>query len=230
MTKRTYNQFCPLSYALDIIGERWTLLIARELLFGPRRYTDLLNGLPGIGTNLLASRLKSLEERGVIHQRTLPPPAASKVYELTAYGDGLRPVLGALAEWGMNQLTFPLPEEDYLGIVPTMGALRTFFDPTLAQGIMLTVEIRAEDTTLALTIKDGALDVREGDATLPDVIVALTRKDLLNLLSESLTPEDAIQSERLTIVEGDVADFARLIPLFHSHESASYTKTVSSSI
>ena len=86
MSKRSYNQYCAVARALDIVGERWTLLIVRELLTGPKRFKDLLEGLPGIGTNLLTGRLKDLEGYGVVHRVTLPPPAASKVYELTELG------------------------------------------------------------------------------------------------------------------------------------------------
>jgi DNA-binding HxlR family transcriptional regulator len=91
MSDRTYNQYCGLAYALDRVGERWTILIIRELIAGPRRYKDLLDGLPGISTNLLAARLKSLEHDGLLQRRVLPPPAGSTVYELTPLGQGWKP-------------------------------------------------------------------------------------------------------------------------------------------
>ena len=94
MAKR-YDQYCPMAHALSLVGERWALLVVRELLKGPRRYTDLAAGLPGIGTNVLATRLRELEEAGVVQRRKLPPPAASTVYELTEYGAGLEEVLHA---------------------------------------------------------------------------------------------------------------------------------------
>jgi DNA-binding HxlR family transcriptional regulator len=100
MSDRTYNQYCGLAYALDRVGERWTILIIRELIAGPRRYKDLVDGLPGISTNLLASRLKSLEQDGVIQRRVLPPPAGSTVYELTPLGQGLELALLELGKWG----------------------------------------------------------------------------------------------------------------------------------
>ena len=86
MTNRSYNQYCPLAYALDLVGDRWTLLIIRELLAGPRRFKNLLDGLSGISTNLLSERLRSLEQQGILHRRVLPPPAGSSVYELTVLG------------------------------------------------------------------------------------------------------------------------------------------------
>src|SRR5687767_3855998 len=109
MSKR-YDQYCPMAHALSLVGERWSLLIVRELLRGPKRYTDLAAGLPGIGTNILAARLKDLEEAGVVEKRKLPPPAASTVYELTEYGAGLQEPLYALARWGARSLRQPGPK------------------------------------------------------------------------------------------------------------------------
>ena len=97
---RKFDQYCPVAHALSLVGERWSLLIVRELLHGPKRYTDLTHGLPGIGTNILAARLRDLEESGVVRKRTLPPPAASTVYELTDYGRALEGPLLALGRWG----------------------------------------------------------------------------------------------------------------------------------
>ncbi|NJM05348.1 helix-turn-helix transcriptional regulator [Candidatus Gracilibacteria bacterium] len=100
MPQRSYNQYCPIANALDLIGERWSLLIVRDLLLGPKRFSDLRNALPGIGTNILTDRLKGLEEAGIIARRVLPPPAASTVYELTPYGQLLDGPVQALAQWG----------------------------------------------------------------------------------------------------------------------------------
>src|SRR5215218_3737751 len=103
MTKQ-FKQYCPLAHALGLVGERWALLVVRELLFGPRRYTDLLEGLPGIGTNVLAARLRELEAGGIVERRRLPPPAPATVYEVTDRGRALRPVLDELARWGLADL------------------------------------------------------------------------------------------------------------------------------
>jgi DNA-binding HxlR family transcriptional regulator len=102
-----YDQYCPIAHALELVGDRWALLVVRELLHGPKRYTDLAEHLPGIGTNVLASRLRELEAGGIVTKRTLPPPAASRVYELTEYGRGLQPVLRELALWGARSLGPP---------------------------------------------------------------------------------------------------------------------------
>src|SRR5919112_1963015 len=107
MTGRSYDQFCGLASSLDLVGERWTLLIVRELMSGPKRYTDLTDGLPGIGTSLLARRLAKLESNGVIERRLLPPPAASTVYELAPAGRELAAALAPLITWGLRHA---LPE------------------------------------------------------------------------------------------------------------------------
>src|SRR5664279_1887637 len=104
---KRYGQLCPLARALDVVGERWSLLVVRELALGPRRYSDLLNGLPGVPSNLLATRLRDLQDAGVIIKRTLPPPTVVTVYELTEAGHALRPVLGALREWGRRYGSAP---------------------------------------------------------------------------------------------------------------------------
>jgi DNA-binding HxlR family transcriptional regulator len=107
-----YDQYCPMAHALDLVGERWALLVVRELMPGPKRYTDLAEHLPGIGTNILASRLRDLEAGGIVEKRKLPPPAASRVYQLTPYGEELRPVLRELALWGARSLGPPTGEEE----------------------------------------------------------------------------------------------------------------------
>jgi DNA-binding HxlR family transcriptional regulator len=111
MAKR-YEQYCPMAHALDLVGDRWALLVIRELMQGPKRYTDLVDRLPGIGTNILATRLRDLEGNGVVARRVLPPPAASKVYELTEYGRGLRPAMRELAQWGARSLGPPTEEDE----------------------------------------------------------------------------------------------------------------------
>ena len=111
MAKR-YDQYCPVAHALDVVGDRWALLVVRELMQGPKRYTDLADGLPGIGTNILAARLRDLEADGVVGRKILPRPAASRVYELTEYGLQLKPVIRELALWGARSLGPPTHEDE----------------------------------------------------------------------------------------------------------------------
>ena len=131
LSKRSYHQYCSIAHALDIVGERWTLLIIRELLIGPKRFTDILNNLPGIGTNLITSRLKDLEGEGVIGRRWLPPPAGSTVYELTEQVRGLETVLIELGKWASLRHALPDPGDHFR---PGWSVLtRTFaFGPALA--------------------------------------------------------------------------------------------------
>ena len=110
--RKHYEQYCPIARALDLVGDRWALLVVRELMHGAKRYTDLLEHLPGIGTNILAARLRELEAAGVVGKRRLPPPAAARVYELTDYGRGLRPALRELALWGARSLGPPTTEDE----------------------------------------------------------------------------------------------------------------------
>jgi DNA-binding HxlR family transcriptional regulator len=162
--KRGYDQYCPVAHALVLVGERWALLIVRELMHGPKRYTDLAEHLPGIGTNILASRLRDLEACGVVAKRTLPPPAASRVYELTDYGRGLRPVMRELALWGARSLGPPTAEDDlYEGWLA--NAVDTMLAPFAPAGRF---EFRVGEEIAALV--DG--EAKAGPVDDPDVVVS----------------------------------------------------------
>ena len=162
MTKR-YDEYCPVAHALGLVGERWALLVVLELMRGPKRYTDLAENLRGIGTNILASRLRDLEAAGVVTKRTLPPPAASKVYELTDYGRELRPVIRELALWGARTLGPPTHEDD---LFP--GWLANALDTVLAPRAPLgRFEFRVGEEVSSLV--DG--EVLDGPVENPDVVV-----------------------------------------------------------
>jgi DNA-binding HxlR family transcriptional regulator len=158
-----YDQYCPVAHALDLVGERWALLVVRELMPGPKRYTDLAEHLPGIGTNILASRLRDLEAAGVVEKRTLPPPAASRVYQLTDYGHALRPVLRELALWGARSLG-PPTADDVLYPGWLENALGTVLAPFAPPG-RFEFRIGAE----VASIVDG--EARSGPVEEPDVVV-----------------------------------------------------------
>jgi DNA-binding HxlR family transcriptional regulator len=162
MSKR-YDQYCPVAHALELVGERWSLLVVRELMHGPKRYTDLAEHLPGIGTNILASRLRDLEACGVVTKRTLPPPAASRVYELTDYGRGLRTVMRELALWGARSLGPPTADDDlYEGWLA--NAVDTMLAPFAPPGRF---EFRVGDEIASLV--DG--EARSGPVEQPEVVV-----------------------------------------------------------
>jgi DNA-binding HxlR family transcriptional regulator len=160
---KRYDQYCPIAHALDLVGERWALLVVRELLFGPQRYTDLAAKLPGIGTNILAGRLKDLETCGIVAKRRLPPPAASQVYELTPYGMALKPVIRELAVWGIRSLGPPQLEGE-LAPAWLEHALDTVFAPVAPAG---SFEFRVGSEIASL--RDG--EVQPGSTEQPDVVV-----------------------------------------------------------
>ncbi len=175
MAKR-YDQYCAIAHALELVGERWSLLIVRELLTGPKRYTDLSGSLPRIGTNVLAARLKDLEAGGILTKRRLPPPTPAQVYELTPYGESLRPVMRELALWGIRSLGAPEDDDEF---APgwLQGALDTVFAPMAPDG---SFEFRVGDEVASLV--DGA--ARVGAAEQPDVVVESDRKSFYYLFVE----------------------------------------------
>jgi DNA-binding HxlR family transcriptional regulator len=162
MHKR-YDLYCPVAHALGLVGERWALLVVLELMHGPKRYTDLADQLPGIGTNILASRLRDLEQHGIVTKRTLPPPAPARVYELTEYGRGLKPAIRELALWGARSLGPPTDRDD---LFPgwLANALDTVLAPLAPPGRF---EFRVGDEVASLV--DG--DARTGPVDDPDVVV-----------------------------------------------------------
>jgi DNA-binding HxlR family transcriptional regulator len=175
MAKR-YDQYCAIAHALELVGERWSLLIVRELLTGPKRYTDLAGSLPRIGTNVLAARLKELEAGGILTKRRLPPPTPAQVYELTPYGESLRPVMRELALWGIRSLGAPEDDDEF---APgwLQGALDTVFAPMAPDG---SFEFRIGDEVAALV--DGA--ARVGGVEQADVVVESDRKSFYYLFVE----------------------------------------------
>ena len=160
---KRYDYYCPVAHALDLVGERWALLVVRELMHGPKRYTDLAEHLPGIGTNVLASRLRDLEACGIVAKRRLPPPAASRVYELTEYGRELRTVMRELALWGARSLGPPTAADElFPGWLE--NALDTVLAPVAPPGRF---EFRVGDEIAALV--DG--EAQPGSIEEPDVVV-----------------------------------------------------------
>jgi DNA-binding HxlR family transcriptional regulator len=158
-----YDHYCPVAHALDLVGDRWALLVVRELMPGPKRYTDLVEHLPRIGTNILASRLRDLEAGGVVEKRTLPPPAASRVYQLTDYGRELRSVLRELALWGSRSLGPPTADDElFPGWLE--NALGTLLAPLAPPGRF---EFRVGEEVASIV--DG--EARSGPVEEPDVIV-----------------------------------------------------------
>ena len=216
MAKR-YDQFCPIAHALELVGERWSLLVVRELLHGPQRYTDLAASLPGIGTNILASRLKDLEGCGLIAKRRLPPPAASQVYELTDRGHELAPVLDALGTWGSR---LPLPGPDAtMSFDAHILSFRTLFRPDLAEGFSTRVELRLGERSFRATVADGKLELVEGTMEAPDAVITSDHGTALAVAHGRASLAEAEATGALEI-SGDRDAAVRFLGLFPLPEPA----------
>lgn len=210
MSTRSYQQFCGLAYALDVVGERWTLLIVRELMPGPRRFTDLLEGLPGISTNLLSSRLKSLEEKGLLCRRELPPPAGSAVYELTALGKRLEPALLELGKWGGQLVPASLEEDTLLRLGSYALTPKTFFRKDLAQGVDEVYELAVDGERVQIHVKNGEMTVQQGQAAEANMVLHTDVLTYLGLLRGQIGVEEAT-AKGLIRVEGDATALARFL-------------------
>jgi DNA-binding HxlR family transcriptional regulator len=207
--KRGYEQWCAVAKALDVLGGRWTLLLVRELLGGPRRFRDLADALPGIGTNLLSDRLRLLGDEGVVEKRKLPPPAGSSVYVLTQRGNELGSVIDALAQWGTARLGGS-PSRAGFRVYWLLLAAKTTFDPEHAGDLQLTVEVRASDEDLAhYQLTDGRLNVFQGPASDADVVVTGSPADLIELFQGRLAAKAAIANG--LELEGDFDSLERLL-------------------
>jgi DNA-binding HxlR family transcriptional regulator len=198
MAKRAYGQFCGLARALEMVGERWALLIVRDLLVGPRRYTDLRQGLPRIPTNILSARLKELEAAGIVGRRVLPRPSGAVVYELTEYGQELDDVVLRLGRWGARTLGEPAAGEGVTADSMVM-AMRSTFRPEAANGLRATFELRLGPTTIHVRIDRGRLEAGEGPLPSADLVIE-TGPMLKALMAGEITPAAAVAagSVRLT--------------------------------
>jgi DNA-binding HxlR family transcriptional regulator len=194
MTKRTYQQYCPLALALETVGERWSLLIVRELLGGPKRYTDLREGLGAVSPTLLAARLGELEEAGVVEKQDLPPPAARTVYALTEEGRGLAPVLAGLTRWGMRRLPEPGGLRQPRPVMTARTALLAYARPFPAADGETTYEVRVDDQPFTFVFAGGAIELRDGPPLArPDLRATATAADLIRLRQGTLSPRKAIR-------------------------------------
>jgi DNA-binding HxlR family transcriptional regulator len=206
---RTYRQHCSLAHALDLVGDRWTLLITRELLGGPRRYVDLASGLVSAPSNLLSDRLRQMEDRGLVGRRALDPPAQSVVvYELTDLGAGLAEPLAALSRWGMQ--TMPPREDRPFQSHWLVVALHARFDASAAHGVTEAYEFRIDgDDTVHFAVTDGEGVAGVGPAPFePAVVVTADPDTFLELSAGAIPPLEAIG--RGAVLEGDDAAFERM--------------------
>jgi DNA-binding HxlR family transcriptional regulator len=200
MTRRNYGQSCSVAGALDRIGERWSLLIVRELLLGPLRFSDLARGVGGAPTDVLTKRLRDLEADGIVRRRQLEPPASATVYELTGLGRGLETPLLELGRWGLNFFSI----EDVPGIESSWlpNSLRVILRPPA--DVEMTVQLRSEGHSFRLSIADGAIVAERGEADDPDLVLTGAPRAILAALIAGEAGEAELQ------VDGDRGDLGEL--------------------
>lgn len=211
---RSYGDPCGIARALDVIGERWAILVVRELLLGPKRFTDLRAGLPRLGPDVLSQRLRELEQAGVVERDQLPPPAGSRVYRLTGWGRELEPVVLGLGRWG-SSAPFPAGDE-VLGVDALMLALKTLYDWDGARAGGLigdTYEVRLAGQPFAVRLTDGQLDVSHGAALEPIATIEADPATLQAVLWHDRRLDDALSTGELAI-GGDRSAAERLLGLF----------------
>jgi DNA-binding HxlR family transcriptional regulator len=211
MKARAYGQFCGLARALEIVGERWAVLIVRDLLVGPKRFTDLHRGLPKIPTNILAARLKEFEGAGVVRRRVLPRPASSVIYELTEYGAELEDVVIRLGRWGAKLLDMPRPEE-IVTVDSLVMAMRSTFHPEAARGLHAGYELRVGDIVLHARVDDGKLKAAAGPLQAPDLVIE-AGPAIKDLMSGTIGPAEAIENGSVHL-KGDAALLTRFAEIF----------------
>ncbi len=203
---RSYGQYCSVAKALDTIGDRWTLLIVRELLAqGPSRYTDLRNGLPGIATNLLAERLRELEQAGIVVRDDAPPPVATALFSLTPRGKQLKAVIDELGRWGMPLMAETTPEEEYRSRWLSMPVEQFLVDRS---EVPTTIEVRAGEQPMLIEAREGSVSTRPGTSEHPDAVLSGPPQLVLGLISGALEHDDAL--ERGLGFEGAPDALARL--------------------
>lgn len=207
-TLRSYGDACGVAHGLDLVGERWALLVVRELLFGARRFTDLRVGLPGTSANVLAQRLRELEQGGVVRRRKLAPPAASWVYELTDWGRELEPIVLSLGCWAVRS---PLLDADgTLSAVSAILTLRTFFTPGLCDPWTATYEVRFDEEQFVAHVDGDRINVTRGVATDPDATIESDPRTFVDVVSGIMDIDAAVDAGRLTVT-GDLGAVTRLV-------------------
>jgi DNA-binding HxlR family transcriptional regulator/putative sterol carrier protein len=215
--KRNYGDGCASAHALDLIGERWALLVVRELVLGPKRFTDLRTGLPGISPNVLTQRLDELERASVVRRRRLPPPAGAWVYELTEWGLELEPVIMALGRWGARSPN--LLQGAPLSVDSLILSFRTMFDSRTAAGLEASVELRMGEDRFHAKVAGGRMRLARGTAVQPDAIIEADPNTVAALVYGGRKLAEALRTGDLK-VHGDKAAVRRFLTLFPLPEPA----------
>jgi DNA-binding HxlR family transcriptional regulator/putative sterol carrier protein len=207
-----YQQYCALARTLDVAGDRWTLLIVRELAPGPRRFTDLIDGLPGVSRKLLTDRLRALERDGIIARQELPPPAARQVYELTDDGRDLATAMAPLIAWGARRIGDRKPGETFRARWPAV-AMAGLADREAAKGVSETYQYLVGDSVFHFTVDDGSIELHDGRAGNPAVTWTTDEETWADIASGKTTASSAAVTGALTIA-GDPQAAKRLRKIF----------------
>jgi DNA-binding HxlR family transcriptional regulator len=209
--KRTYEDGCATAHALNLLGERWSLLVVRELMLGPKRFSDLRRSLPGISANVLTQRLTELEAAHLLRRRDLPPPASVQVYELTPWGYQLEPVFQVLGRWAARSPLLPLGLP--MSASSVILSMRTMFDPAAAGGFQIVVDLRLGPERFRVAVADGRLEAARGEPPNPDVTLTTDPDSLAAMLYAGVPPE-ALAATGAVDVAGDLTALRRLLGLF----------------
>lgn len=212
MREHCYRQYCALARALDVVGSRWTLLIVRELRPGPRRFTDLVEGLPGISRKLLSERLRELEHEGVVARRELPPPVARHVYELTEDGHDLADAMVPLAAWGSRRLGERRSEELFRARWSSV-AMAGLADRDATRGVSETYQYVVGADAFYFVVDDGSIELHDGRAEDATVVVSTDEDTWAAIASGAITPSEAVATGALTVT-GDREASKRLGKIF----------------
>lgn len=209
---RRYHDACGAAHGLDLVGERWALLVIRELMMGPRRFSDLRKDLCGLSANVLTQRLEGLEASGVIQRRKLPPPASVQVYELTEWGYEIEPVFMVLGRWAARS-----PQHDPtlpISAVSIMQSFKTMFDPARALDAKMRLGFVLGEDRMVVTVADGVIDARRGEVEACDVVVRAPAQVVAAAVYGKV-PLESLEGEGAMAIEGDQATFARFVDFFH---------------
>jgi DNA-binding HxlR family transcriptional regulator len=209
--QRTYGDPCGIARGLDLVGERWALLVVRELLLGPKRFTDLRTGLPNLSPDVLAQRLRELERAGIVYRHKLPPPAAARVYDLTEWGHDLGPVVLALGRWG-SRAPFP-PAGTGLGVDSIIIALKTLFDPPAAAGHDAQYELQLGEHRFRIRVTDGRLELDRGSIDRADAVIETDPGVLAHVLWHGRSLDSALEAGEVRL-EGSRPAANRFLTLF----------------
>ena len=215
--ERTYGDGCAIAHGLDLVGERWGLLVVRELLLGPKRFTDLRRGLPNASPNVISGRLRELERAGVVRRDKRPPPASARVYELTEWGRELEGIVMSLGRWAARSPSQPRGAP--IGADSIALALRARFDSHAAKRLRATHELRLGEDRFRIAVSDGAIEVARGSTDRPDATIDTDADTLAAVLWDGRSLTDAQRAGQVRI-EGDRAAVERLVRLFPVPEPA----------